>query len=137
MVRRSAKLALGIVAGIALAALYGQSAIAQGAPVSFTAGQATGGEAPFLQRCSACHGETLQGLLEAPPLTGRSFDAWRGKPVKNLYDFMVEFMPQDEPGKLAPQTYADILAFILAFNKVPPGDKVLEGPPPADQIIPR
>jgi cytochrome c len=105
--------------------------------VSFTVGQAGGGEGPYMQRCSSCHGDTLQGLLEAPPLTGRSFDAWRGKPVKNLYDFMVEYMPQDEPGKLPAQTYADILAFILNFNKVPAGDKVLEGPPPADQIIPK
>ncbi len=127
---------LVLAAGAAALCGFAVPAAAQTA-VSFTAGQAAGGEAPYLLRCSSCHGDTLQGLLEAPALTGRPFDAWRGKPVKNLYDFMVEYMPQDEPGKLAPQTYADILAFILGFNKVPPGDKVLDGPPPGDQIIPK
>lgn len=112
-------------------------AFAQGVPVQFTAGQAAGGQDPYLRRCSSCHGDTLQGLLEAPPLTGRQFDGWRGKPAKNFWDFMIEFMPQDEPGKLSPQTYSDIMAFILAFNKVPASDKPLDGPPPPDQIIPK
>ena len=127
---------LAVAATAAALSGFAAPAMAQTA-VSFTAGQAAGGEAPYLQRCSSCHGDTLQGLLEAPALTGRPFDVWRGKPVKNMYDFMVEYMPQDEPGKLAPQTYADILAFILGFNKVPPGEKPLNGPPPADQIIPK
>jgi hypothetical protein len=38
-------------------------------------------------------------------------------------------MPPDRPGQLSPQTYADLVAFLLSNNGYPPGDKEL----PTDQ----
>jgi hypothetical protein len=34
-------------------------------------------------------------------------------------------MPQDSPGRLREQEYADIIAFLLKANNYPPGDRDL------------
>ncbi len=114
------------------------SALAQTVPVVYTDGQAGGGKSAYAASCESCHGDTLQGLLEAPALSGPRFvQTWKGGTVKDLYDFAFMYMPQDKPSTLSPQTYADIIAYILQFNKVPAGDKPLDGPPPANMIIPK
>lgn len=113
-------------------------ALAQTVPVVYADGQTGGGKSAYDANCQSCHGDTLQGLLEAPPLSGPRFNqTWRGGSVKDLYDFAFMYMPQDKPSTLTPQTYADIVAYILQFNKVPAGDKPLDGPPPANMIIPK
>ena len=40
-------------------------------------------------------------------------------------------MPPDRPGKLNPQTYADLTAFLLANNGFQPGPTELPPDPPA------
>ena len=43
------------------------------AALSFTAAQATRGEALFQANCAGCHGATLQGSPGGPPLVGPAF----------------------------------------------------------------
>ena len=58
----------------------------------------------------------------APPLAGSEFLAsWNGLTVGELFDRMRQSMPQDEPGRLSRQQNSDILSYMLAANKFPPG----------------
>jgi hypothetical protein len=47
---------------------------------------------------------------------------WTGKSVGDLFDLIRLTMPDDDPGSLAREEYADLVAFILAVNKFPTGD---------------
>jgi mono/diheme cytochrome c family protein len=126
--------ALAAAAGFTLVA--GQ-AMAQAAP-TYTDGQANTGAGAYKTNCESCHGDRLQGLLEAPALSGPRFSTdWRGGPVKDLYDYMAQYMPQDKPGKLPPETYAAITAFILKNNNIPAGTAELPPNPPATMMIPK
>jgi mono/diheme cytochrome c family protein len=94
--------------------------------LSFTATQARQGEAVYKDNCAACHGDSLQGALDAPTLTGASFQAnYFGQPANVLFDFITTNMPQDRPGALTPQQYAQVTAFILSKNGVAAGDTAL------------
>ncbi len=44
---------------------------------------------------------------------------------------MVETMPEDDPGSLSAQEYADVLAYILQLNDLPAGGVEL----PADPVL--
>lgn len=90
-------------------------------PAYFTAEQATRGQRVFTGICSTCHGRNeFAGPIFA--LT------WRAEPVRNLFEQVSTNMPQDAPGSLTPQQYADVVAYILQLNGVTPGDREL----PAD-----
>lgn len=100
-------------------------AFAQSA-VSFSATQARQGEQVYKDNCAACHGDTLQGALDAPTLHGPLFQAnWFGKPLNTLFDFVSTNMPQDRPGALTPQQYAQVVAFILSKNDIAAGSTPL------------
>jgi hypothetical protein len=85
----------------------------------FTAGQAIRGEAVYGAKCAKCH----EGAdVDGPPLTGDPFlDRWREDTLSSLFGFIKEKMPQDNPGKLAPKEYVDVLAYLLSANHIPPG----------------
>jgi hypothetical protein len=71
--------------------------------------------------CTSCHGDSFEGLL-APELAGPAFaEKWAGRTVGDLFDLMRLTMPDDAPGSLAREEYADLLAYILAANKYPSG----------------
>jgi mono/diheme cytochrome c family protein len=91
----------------------------------YTAEQAERGGESYAQHCASCHGEDLQGN---PPLVGDDFLA-RWDTVAELYDYNRTHMPQDDPGSLDDDTYADITAFILQQNDLPEGEEEL----PADE----
>ena len=42
-----------------------------------------------------------------------------------LFDFTVGNMPEDAPGSLSAQRYADVLAYVLKLNNLPPGEREL------------
>ena len=68
--RSGVALAILAIAGI----ICGWSAATraqQGA--TFTDAEATAGQAAYTQSCAACHGRTLSGAGEAPPLAGAAF----------------------------------------------------------------
>ena len=93
-------------------------------PKSITAGvytkaQADRGKETFSKNCLDCH--------EADRFTGPAFMAdWNGKALTSLWD-KVNSMPEDNPGSLKPQEYADILAFFLNIGQFPAGDTELPG----------
>ena|SRR5579864_8518068 len=92
----------------------------------FTEAQAKRGEALFNENCVSCHGPALEGDGEAPPLSrGELLWAWNGKPLTALYDKIHKEMPHNRPGTLSPEKSADLLAYILQFNKFPGGETEL------------
>ena len=93
----------------------------------YTDAQAARGSAGFGAHCASCHGTTLDGTGEAPALTGAQFlSDFNGLTVGALYDRIRTSMPQDNPGSLTRDQYADILAFVLQSNAMPSGAKELD-----------
>jgi mono/diheme cytochrome c family protein len=97
------------------------------APVIFTLEQADRGHASYRRYCQDCHGTNLDnGEFGGAPLTGQYFaHHWGTGSVAALYGFIRTKMPPDRPGKLNPQTYADLTAFLLGRNGYPAADKEL------------
>jgi|SRR5579863_9174173 len=126
--------------GIATAAAFGLAGIgafyslgAQSSPSRsvwdgvYTEQQASRGGALYGQECSGCHGESLTGADEAPALSGGAFLAnWDGLTVGDLFERIRISMPADRPGKLNREKIADILSYILNFNRFPAGNTELE-----------
>ena len=90
---------------------------------SYTEEQADRGKTAYTDECSMCHGTTLGGSGETPALAGKGFrERWFiGSPAP-FFDYIQPHMPQQAPGSLDPQTYADIAAYLMSRNKVPAGD---------------
>ncbi len=117
-------LVVGFLAGgcvaLALAAAFSpRAATAQEAAAPpFTDEQAAEGADSYARHCASCHGADLDGTL-APPLVGEAYRAnWYGgdRTVGDLFITTVDFMPLTDPGSLALEEYAAIMAFLLARN---------------------
>jgi mono/diheme cytochrome c family protein len=103
------------------ASLYGQTAPAAADGI-YSADQAHRGEAMYKTQCTACHGDALDGVGPYPPLSGNDFlSKYTDKPVLNVYDMIQKLMPATAPGTLTRPQAADLLAYILSFNKYPAG----------------
>ena len=71
--------------------------------------------------CTSCHGDGFAGM-PGPPLAGPEFmERWNGRTVGDLFDLIRLTMPDDAPGSLAREEYADLVAYMLAVNKYPSG----------------
>ena len=71
--------------------------------------------------CTSCHGDGFKGG-GSPELVGLEFLArWEGRSVGDLFDLIRLTMPDDDPGALAREEYADLIAYIFAVNKFPTG----------------
>ena len=130
---------LGFVAAILVggacpvpAGLGGQQPAAQAPARSvrdgvYTEAQATRGKVVYLEQCVECHGEDLRGDQQmTPSLVGLAFTfRWKDK---NLHDYFVGMrntMPQGAPGSLSEETYADLVAYLLAEIGYPSGQDEL------------
>ena len=83
-------------------------------PASYSAEQATRGAQTYAATCARCH----------PPgqLDGQAFAiAWNEARVSTLYNTLRNTMPQDKPGSLSDEQYADVIAYLLQRNRVPAG----------------
>lgn len=86
----------------------------------YTSAQAARGEGVFKAKCASCHyparfvGEDL-------------FKPFAGKPLGELFSVMRDSMPEDNPGTLPANEYADALAYFLSLNKFPTGSDELVG----------
>jgi cytochrome c len=88
----------------------------------FSEAQAARGQSGYAKSCASCHGDKLQGRGQTPPLTGTDFlSNWNGMSVSDLFDQIQTTMPADHPGELNADQTADIVAYILKFNKFPAG----------------
>lgn len=122
-----------IVTGLSAAtALTSIAAVAQPAPSTmtgvYTAAQAEEGKPLYDGACAVCHGPTLLGSFEAPPLTGRLVANWAGGSVGGLHSYTQKAMPLFAPGSLSAENNAKLVAYILKANGYPAGSKPL----PAD-----
>jgi mono/diheme cytochrome c family protein len=120
---------------IALGCAAAVSAQDQPAAPLYAAAQAERGQAAYRQSCQDCHGSSLDnGEFGGPPLKGGYFRTrWGNGSVAALYGYVSLAMPPDRPGQLTPQTYADLVAFLLSNNGYPPGDNELPADPNAQQ----
>ena len=88
-------------------------------------GQAKRGQVIYHDRCSSCHGETLEGGM-GPPLTGDEFiGVWGNQPLSDLVNKIQSTMPAPEPGTTTRQQAADIVAYMLQVGKFPAGQAEL------------
>jgi mono/diheme cytochrome c family protein len=101
------------------ASLAGQAPKTAGDGV-YSAAQATRGQAVFESSCTACH--------DAARFTGGDFmKNWSGKSMGELFKVTSTTMPEDNPGALQSQQYADVLAYFLKLNEFPSGTEELKG----------
>jgi len=82
--------------------------------------QADRGHDAYYQNCAFCHGAALTGGEAAPPLAGRDFlSNWYGATVNDLFERIRTTMPPENRGMVSREMDADIVAFILRFNRFP------------------
>ena len=90
----------------------------------FTSAQAKRGQQDWTASCARCHSLTHH--------SGSQFEAgWNHRKVSELYERVSTTMPQDEPGSLAEDQYADIVAYVLKLNGMPAGRRPLPADPSA------
>lgn len=64
--------------------------------------------------CRECHDDE--------EFVGAFIRSWAGASVAALFDDIYSLMPEDQPGSLPAQQYADVIAYILQLNGLPPGE---------------
>ena len=68
--------------------------------------------------CRSCHAPASH--------TGVTFaKGWKGRPLADLFTYVSERMPKNDPGGLAPEQYADVVAYLLRLNAMPTGSAEL------------
>jgi mono/diheme cytochrome c family protein len=91
----------------------------------YTEDQAKRGQDVYAGRCRSCHTPASH--------TGPTFERrWVGKRLSDLYTYIITNMPNDDPGSLAPQDAADVVAYLLKLNAMPAGPAELY--PGADSL---
>jgi S-disulfanyl-L-cysteine oxidoreductase SoxD len=99
----------------------------------YTKNQAARGESAYREHCAFCHGVSLEGTADAPPLAGLDFrEDWDGANIADLFEKIQFTMPPKRPSPLSDQQSADILAYILELNGFPAGARALS--PMADDL---
>jgi mono/diheme cytochrome c family protein len=83
----------------------------------YSEAQAVRGDKAYTARCALCH--------KAEQFTGAFLDGWDGQTVSGLFEMIRTSMPEEDPGSLARQEYADIVAFLLKKNGLPAGPREL------------
>ncbi|MGE0159868.1 MAG: c-type cytochrome [Gemmatimonadales bacterium] len=92
----------------------------------YTAAQAERGRTTFEQSCAMCHRPDLSGRGSIPALRGDAFKGERhGTSVGELFELVRSTMPPGRSGTLAPEVYADVVAYLLSANAYPPGQTEL------------
>jgi mono/diheme cytochrome c family protein len=91
----------------------------------YTDEQANRGKQVYAGSCRSCHSPTSH--------TGQVFqDWWQNKRLSELYNFIANQMPKNDPGTLAPEDVADVVAYLLKMNEMPTGRSELY--PDADSL---
>ena len=91
----------------------------------YTMEQAERGRDVYLGTCKSCHSPASH--------TGATFDKWwKGKHLSDLYTYVLTKMPGNDPGSLSPEATADVVAYLLRVNGMPPGSNELY--PDADSL---
>lgn len=84
----------------------------------YTAAQAKRGADVYAGRCQSCH---TAASHTGPPFRNR----WVGRPLSELFDYIIREMPKTEPGTLTMENYTVVLAYMLRMNGMPAGRRAL------------
>jgi S-disulfanyl-L-cysteine oxidoreductase SoxD len=99
----------------------------------YTNDQAARGQSSYRSYCASCHGASLEGSGDAPPLAGPDFvDDWDCGNIADLFEKIEYTMPANRPGRLGEGQIAEILSYILKVNRFPAGKNAL--PPDVDGL---
>jgi mono/diheme cytochrome c family protein len=93
----------------------------------YTEAQAMRGAALYEEQCGPCHGADKTGVADLfPALAGDSFVMiWQERSVGELFEKISTTMPALDPGSLAPEQVADLVADMLSSSKYPAGATAL------------
>ena len=106
--------------------LFAQGAMRSTWSGVYDAAQADKGKALFADNCAKCHGGTLDGNDEIPPLKGAHFMAdWETQTIADLVQRVHGTMPLDDPGKLNAESATAVVAYLLQQNGMPAGNAEL------------
>jgi mono/diheme cytochrome c family protein len=84
----------------------------------YTAAQADRGVTLFRSKCASCHAPNR--------FTDDLFYlSFAGKPLWEMFDVISDTMPEDNPGSLKKEEYADVIAYLLKLNNFPAGNDAL------------
>ncbi len=80
----------------------------------YTAEQADRGQSLYRSKCASCH---------APNRFTDDFfyQSFANKPLWEMFDVISDSMPEDNPGSMRKEEYADLIAYLLRLNKFPTG----------------
>lgn len=84
----------------------------------YTAAQAMKGEETYYGLCMSCH---PKGTYAGPSFKSN----WGGRPLLDLYDWVLNKMPKNDPGTLTPAEAVQVIAYILQQNSMPAGKVAL------------
>jgi mono/diheme cytochrome c family protein len=91
----------------------------------YTTEQAVRGKDVYAGNCRSCHTPASH--------TGEMFATWwQGKHLSDLFTFVSTQMPKNDPGSLSADEAADVVAYLLQINGMPPGKTELY--PDADSL---
>jgi mono/diheme cytochrome c family protein len=92
----------------------------------YSTAQAARGETAYVNSCARCHGASLAGADQSPPLVGGAFlGNWNGLPLSDLHTRIKTTMPSDSVGILERQVVTDVIAYLLKANAFPEGAREL------------
>ena len=80
----------------------------------YTAAQAERGLNVYRSKCASCHAPNrfTDDLF---------YSSFAGKPLWEMFDVISDSMPEDNPGSLKKEEYADVIAYLLKLNNFPAG----------------
>jgi mono/diheme cytochrome c family protein len=113
---------LGLGSWAAIVALFAAASAAQEQKSVkagvYTAAQADRGQAVFQSKCASCHAPNrfTDDLF---------YTSFAGKPLWEMFDVISDSMPEDNPGSLKKEEYADVIAYLLKLNNFPTGSSDL------------
>ena len=91
----------------------------------YTKTQAAKGEETYFNMCVNCHPKGYY--------SGAGFKAnWNNRPLWDLWDWISNKMPKNDPGSLTPAEVVQVMAYILQQNKMPAGTVAL---PPNEKTL--
>lgn len=111
---------LATTAGAQAKAANGQRSTGQGV---YSREQWMRGRDVYAGLCAGCH----QAVTHVGPQFSTS---WAGKKLSELFGFLRERMPKNDPGSLSEQEYVDVMSYMLRLNGMPAGVDEL----PADSV---
>jgi mono/diheme cytochrome c family protein len=91
----------------------------------YTRAQAAKGEETYFNMCVNCHPKGYYA--------GAGFKTnWNNRPLWDLWDWISNKMPKNDPGSLSPAEVVEVMAYILQQNKMPAGTVAL---PPNEKTL--